>query len=93
MGKIPIPGELNIEITDTHRTIVQEDEPVQGKRLLTTVYKNGVLAYPENDLTYIDTCRQHLIENFNDITKIPVRSTKTEQAIIEVKEWFDGQFA
>lgn len=92
-GKVPIPWILNIEVRDTERVIVQDHEPVQGKRLLTTVYENGRLNYDTNGIRYIDTARQHLLDNFNDINKPTVLSQATQQAITEVKDWFNDQTA
>ena len=90
-GKVPIPGELNIEIRDNERVIVQEDEPVQWKRLLNTVYENGTIYYNRNDITYVDEARKNLIENFADIFKPTTLSEKTQEVIVEVQNWFDWQ--
>lgn len=90
-GKVPIPWELNIEIRETQRIIVQEDEEIQWKRLLQTVYDCGQIFYDTDDIKYIDDARKHLVENFGDIHKLPVVSEKTKAAIIEVQNYFTSQ--
>lgn len=82
---------LNIEVRDNERVIVQDDEPVQGKRLLDTVYKNGILTYETDGIQYVDTARNHLITTFSDIEKPTVLSAKTQAAVQEVADAFDAQ--
>lgn len=90
-GKIPLPWRLNIEVREKERVIVQDEEAIQGKRLLNTVYKNGTLGYDTNDIKYIDDAKQHLIENLSDIYKPTVLSAATQAVVVEVKDWFEWQ--
>ena len=56
--KESIPGKLNIEIRDGVRYLVQEDEPVQWERLLTTVYDHGKMYYWDDDLLAINQAKE-----------------------------------
>lgn len=90
-GKIPLPWKLNIEVRENERVIVQNEEAVKGKRLLTTVYENGTLKYDRNDIKYIDDARKNLLETLSDIYKPTTLSTKTQEVVTEVKDWFEWQ--
>jgi nicotinic acid phosphoribosyltransferase len=90
-GKIPLPWKLNIDVRENERVIVQDEESIQGKRLLNTVYKNGTLAYDTNDIEYVNNARQCLIKNLDDIYKPTVQSEKTKATVVEVKTWFEWQ--
>lgn len=88
-GKEVIPGRTNIEIRDGERVIVQEDEPVQGERLLKTVYRNGKLLFEEpNDLRAVERARDRVQESMKHIL-LPTRlSEKTLAYQAEVKKRF-----
>ncbi|MBP8016419.1 DUF5598 domain-containing protein [Candidatus Gracilibacteria bacterium] len=89
-GKEVIPGKLNIELRDGERCIVQEDEEVNGIRLLKKVYENGEMFFEENDLDAIDKARRKVKEEFN-LINLPTRnSPKTEKLIQEVRYRFLG---
>lgn len=92
-GKIPTPWKLNIEVRENERVIVQDEEAIQGKRLLNIVYKNGDLRYNTDDIKYIDEARQNLIDNLSDIYKPTVLSETTKEVVEEVKVWFKWQKA
>lgn len=86
IDKEPIPGDTNIEIRDNIRYIVQEDEEVQGERLLKNVYSNGELYYDDNDLQAVTDARQQLLNTFQ-ISKLETReSEKTKKIHAEVRE-------
>lgn len=63
-GKEVTPGELNIEIRDGQRVIVQESEEVQGERLLKPIYRNGEMLFSEtSDIKAIDQARARVSES------------------------------
>lgn len=62
--KEPIPGIPNVEIRDNERVIVQEDEKIEGERLLKKVYDKGEFLYEGNDMEAIDQARLRLKETF-----------------------------
>ncbi len=89
-GKEVIPWKLNIELRDGERCIVQEDEEVNGIRLLKKVYENWEMFFEENDLDAIDKARRKVKEEFN-LINLPTRnSPKTEKLIQEVRYRFLG---
>lgn len=86
IDKEPIPGDTNIEIRDNVRYIVQEDEEVQGERLLKNVYSNGELAYDDNDIQAVTDARDQLLKTF-DLAKLETKeSEKTKKIHEEVRE-------
>lgn len=75
IDKQPIPGQPNIEIRENERVIVQEDEEVQGERLLETVYDHGTFYFEGNDLDAIDAAKQRVKETYPQ-TLLPVRESE-----------------
>ena len=82
IDKEPIPGDTNIEIRDNVRYIVQEDEKVQGERLLKNVYSNGELAYDDNDIQAVTDARDQLLKTF-DLAKLETKESETTRKIHE----------
>lgn len=86
IDKEPIPGDTNIEIRDGVRYIVQEDEEVQGERLLKNVYSNGQLHYDDNDIQAVNDARDQLLKTF-ELSKLETReSDRTRKIHEEVRE-------
>jgi len=79
-AKRPISGYPNIEIRDHERVIVQEEEEVQGERLLDTVYDHGELYFEGNDLDAIDQARARVKETFPQVSRPTRKSEKTIKA-------------
>ncbi len=90
-GKRSIPWNLNVEIRDNKRFIVQDEEKVNGERLLQTVYKDGELKYGSDDFAYMDEARKYLIENFEKVFLPTEVSEATQKAQQQVNAWFQGQ--
>lgn len=80
IDKEPIPGDLNIEIRNDERVIVQEFEEVGGERLLKSVYENGKLLYDTNDIAAVDVARRRLLETF-DAVYLPSRESEITKEI------------
>ncbi len=78
VDKEPTPGTPNIEIRDGYRVIVQEDETIQGERLLQNVYEQGALNYDDNDIQAIDDARARLLETFQRLDYPTIDSHKTQ---------------
>ena len=53
------------------------------------MYENGTLQYDRNDIKYIDDARKNLLETLSDIYKPTTLSTKTQEVVTEVKDWFE----
>ncbi len=76
--KEPIPGKPNIEIREDERVIVQEDEAVNWKRLLTKVYENWLFYYWQTDeLMYLDDTRKRVKQSMKEILLPSVKSERT----------------
>lgn len=86
IDKEPIPGDTNIELRDGVRVIVQEDEEVQGERLLKNVYSQGTLQYDDNDLEAVNAARQQLLKTFEMSKRETRESEKTEKIHADVRE-------
>lgn len=87
--KEAIPGRLNVEIRETERVIVKEDEPVQGERLLKTVYSNGKTCFSEpSDLKAVENAREKVKFCVADILKPTVRSERVKRDREAVRERF-----
>ncbi len=82
VDKEPIPGDTNIELRDGVRVIVQEEEEMQGDRLLKTVYSEGVLQYDDNDLQAVSDARQQLLKTF-EASKWETRESDLTRSIHE----------
>ncbi|MDR2541433.1 MAG: nicotinamide phosphoribosyltransferase domain-containing protein [Candidatus Peribacteria bacterium] len=82
IDKEPTPGVLNIEVRDGVRYLVQEDEEVQGERLLNKVYENGKLFYDDNDLAAIDRAREQLLKTL-PLVDFPTRESEITREIHE----------
>lgn len=88
-GKEAIPGRLNIEIRDGERVIVQEDEEVQGERLLKPIYRNGAILFSEkSDIRAIDQAKDRVKESMKWILLSSRLSEKTEACKQEVRARF-----
>jgi len=86
IDKEPIPWDTNIELRDGIRYIVQEDEAVQGERLLKNVYNNGILNYDDNDLQAVNDARNQLLKTFEMHTWETKESEKTRKIHEEVRD-------
>ncbi len=85
-GKEPIPGKPNVEIRDNKRVVVQEDEEVQGKRLLKPIYHNGSFYFDtDNDLKAIDNARDQLVDTIKYIWYETIESPLTQKIHEEVR--------
>jgi hypothetical protein len=71
---------LNIEIRDGVRYLVQENEEVQGERLLKKVYENGALFYDEDDIAAINQARQQLLATL-PLIALPTRESEKTQLL------------
>ena len=58
--------------------MVQEDEEVQGERLLQKVYENGALFYDEDDISAIDQAREQLLRTL-PLTALPTQESEVTQ--------------
>lgn len=90
VDKEPTPGTPNIEIRETERVIVQEDEEIQGERLLQTVYDNGELLYDDNDLQAVSDARAQLFKTMEWMKLPTVNSPKTDHYRQQVREKLRG---
>lgn len=90
-GKAAIPGRLNVELRADERVIVLDDDPVAGRRLLTTVYDQGMLSDGEDDCRALAAAERMLAETFPSRLLSPRRSAAVEAAIHEVEERFLAQ--
>ena len=70
---------------------LQDEEKVNGERLLQTVYKDGELKYGSDDFAYMDEARKYLIENFEKVFLPTEVSEATQKAQQQVNAWFQGQ--
>jgi nicotinate phosphoribosyltransferase len=90
-GKGAIPGRLNVEIRDAERVIVLDDEPVEGRRLLSTVYDGGRLLYDGDDRQALADAAAALAESFASRLLAARRSAAVEEAIARVEARFLAQ--
>lgn len=87
--KEPIPGIPNIEIRNWKRYIVQEDEEVQGLRLLTKVYENWEFFFEEkDDLKAMKDARVNMKKTMEYIDFEQIESEATKQAKADVARRF-----
>ncbi|MFA6255719.1 MAG: hypothetical protein WC606_00920 [Candidatus Absconditabacterales bacterium] len=91
VDKEPTPGIPNIEIRDNTRYIVQEDEEIQGERLLKSVYEHGKLTYDDNDIQAVSDARARLLETFQWMEFETKESDKTREIHEEVRQRFREQ--
>jgi len=90
VDKEPTPGTPNIEIRDRYRVIVQEDETIQGERLLQKVYDQGALKYDDNDIQAVTDARARVLETFQWMEYPTIDSLKTQGYRQEVRERLRG---
>ncbi|HBB04355.1 TPA: hypothetical protein DCZ39_05705 [Patescibacteria group bacterium] len=88
IDKEPTPGILNIEIREDGRYIVQDDEEIQGKRLLKPVYENGKLLYGDDDIQAVTDARANLFETLNFLDLETKESETTKKIHEGVRERF-----
>jgi nicotinic acid phosphoribosyltransferase len=91
VDKEPTPGIPNIEIRDNTRYIVQEDEEIQGERLLKSVYEHWKLTYDDNDIQAVSDARARLLETFQWMEFETKESDKTREIHEEVRQRFREQ--
>ena len=86
--KEAIPWDLNLEIREDGRYIVQESEDILWERLLKVVYDNGKLFFEGNDVEAIQNARQNVIESKKFLSLETKRSDKTKALCEEVRARF-----
>jgi nicotinic acid phosphoribosyltransferase len=91
IGKEAIPGELNIEITDTTRTTLLENEPVKGKRLLEKVYCHGKFFFEPSDVKAAENAKAQIETTFPYKELKAQRSQAVDNALLEVRKRFERQ--
>ena len=84
-GKMAIPGRLNVELCESERVIVLEDEPPAGKRLLTPVYEDGRFAFAVDDAAARAAAARQLEETF-PLRLLPGRKSAAVDAVIRAVE-------
>lgn len=87
-GKEATPWELNIEIREDWRYIVQEDEEVLWERLLGLVYDNGKMFFEWDDNEARDIAREQLKKSKKLLYLPTKKSEKTLRLCEEVRERF-----
>ena len=86
-----IPGELNIEIRNEERVIDQENEPIQGERLLKPIYQKGEMLFSEkSDTKAIVAARARVTESKKWAQYPTKKSEKTEQIQQQVFDRFQA---
>lgn len=83
--KIAIPGDLNLEIREDGRYIVQEYEEVKWERQLRVIYDNWKLFFEWNDVEAIDNAKNRAVESKRKLVLSTKRSDLTQRLLEEVK--------
>ncbi|EKE27469.1 MAG: hypothetical protein ACD_3C00205G0022 [uncultured bacterium (gcode 4)] len=86
--KEAIPGKLNIELRDSARVIVQDDEEILWERLLKRVYLNGKTFFKWTDVEAMENARAMVIKSEKLLVLPTKKSEKTVRIQKEVKERF-----
>lgn len=87
-GKEATPWELNVEIREDWRYIVQEDEEILWERLLKLVYDNWKMFFNWNDVEALEMAKK-LVKESKKLLNLPTKkSEKTQRLCKEVKERF-----